>query len=114
MDPLTFEELKEIESLNNENEKLLLQLRRLEEEMRVAKEKRRQVVDPEEFHAHASEEYIAQIKALQQDAPIIDLLQEWRRARYQCASFSEIIEEVQRHFIEMKRLHSKLVRLKVG
>lgn len=113
-DPLTYEEVKEVESLNMGNEKLLKDIRRLEEEIGVAKKNRRKSLSPENLNAHASEEYIRQIKALQEDAPIIDLLHQWRLARLQCASYSEIIEEVQTHFVEMKRLHTKLLKLRAN
>lgn len=111
-DPLTCEEINEIECLNAGNELLVKEICRLEDEKLRAKEARRKPLKPEDLDSHASAEYIRQIKILDANSPIIDLLQQWRLARLQCASYSETIEEVQVNFVEMKRLHAKLLKLR--
>lgn len=113
-DPLTSEEINEVEYLNALNEQLVKDICRLEDEKLRAKEVRRKSFKPEDLDNHASAEYIRQIKALDENSPLIDLLQQWRLARLQCASYSETIEEVQVNFIEMKRLHAKLLKLRVS
>eukprot|EP00796_Vickermania_ingenoplastis_P004330 gene4330-3144_t len=106
--PLTADELKEIHELHRGNEILATEIGQLVARIAEAKERRKECFMETDVETHQSKLYIREIKGMQRDAAIIDLVQRWRAARLQCAAYSETIEEVRNNFLEMKRLYEQL------
>lgn len=107
-DSLTDAEVREIAILHRDNDVLAKEVSKLTARLTEEKEKRREYFVENDVETEPSKAYLRDIRLLRKDSRMLELVQQWRAARLQCASYSETIEEVHSNFLEMKNLYGQL------